>query len=405
MNIIKIGEPLTTRTGTKISKYIENGRLYKLIDFEHSTNRVAKEKGLKKTVVKYGEGNKPVEFTDTFERTTKLPVTKPAEKDIPKVAEPQTPQKTAETANGAEKEIFGDDKLLRESFSDRNRGTLLYSSYDSFVGGIKKGLERYKDVIPEGLYKDINERYGTEERSIMNIIQAHGVDLDKVPTVTSEGKKRLFKHFIKATVNSENKLAEVGKAAEEEQNAIIYANAWTRSLLRQDFIFETAKNKNNPWSLIPSVWEKHSHPEETEYPTSKLIDSYLVQIYKNGRRSLNGENPIAKVEKETDIMETKTGLLKRLYRLSDQLYMEETVLRNPAYKELKKSADLEGMTKTIENIEDEYQNAFFEHFWTDERKARFSDALDEENLKFGRKVEISKDICKATMDKVMAETK
>ena len=240
MNIIKIGEPITTGTGTKISKYIENGRLYKLIDFEHSTNRAAKEKGLIKTVVKYGEGNKPVEYTDTFERTTKLPVTKPTEKATPKVAEAQPPQntatkveETAEAVNGAEKEVFGDEKLLHESYSDRNRGSLLYSSYDSFVSGIKKGLERYKEVIPEGLYKDINERYGTEERSIMNIIQEHGVDLDKIPTVTSDGKKRLFKQFIKATANSENLLATAKDANPEERTALIYANAWTRSWLRQ----------------------------------------------------------------------------------------------------------------------------------------------------------------------------
>ncbi len=94
MNVIKVGEPLVTRTGTVISKYIENGRFYKMIDFEKSTNRVAKEKGLIKTVVKYGEGNKPTEFTDTFVRTTKLPVTKPAEEVPPKVAEPHTPKTT-----------------------------------------------------------------------------------------------------------------------------------------------------------------------------------------------------------------------------------------------------------------------------------------------------------------------
>lgn len=64
---IIIGRPLRTQCGTWVEKYIENGILYKSIKFYQSTNKVAKQQGLKERVVKY-QDKKPVEFTDTFER-------------------------------------------------------------------------------------------------------------------------------------------------------------------------------------------------------------------------------------------------------------------------------------------------------------------------------------------------
>ena len=68
MDIIKIGKPIVTKAGTIVTRYIENGRLYKSIDFATSKNKVAKEKSLVKTVVLYGESNKPESVFDTFER-------------------------------------------------------------------------------------------------------------------------------------------------------------------------------------------------------------------------------------------------------------------------------------------------------------------------------------------------
>ena len=80
-------------------------------------------------------------------------------------------------------------------------------------------------------------------------------------------------------------------------------------------------------------------------------------------------------------------------------------MRTPAYKALKESTDTAGMAKSIENIEEHYKDTFFEHFWTDERKARFSDALAEENEKFGEKVEILRDIYKSLISDIVIDTK
>lgn len=68
MDIIRIGNPVITRMGTVVTRYVENGRLYKSVDFSKSANKHAQQKGLIKTVVRYGEKNKPECVYDTFER-------------------------------------------------------------------------------------------------------------------------------------------------------------------------------------------------------------------------------------------------------------------------------------------------------------------------------------------------
>ena len=106
MEIIKIGEPIITKTGTVITKYVENGRLYKALDFEKSSNRCAKQKGLVRTIVRYGERNKPESIFDTFERKLNTAATTPTANTIlpkPKRGRKVTP-KTTETYNKAEKE-------------------------------------------------------------------------------------------------------------------------------------------------------------------------------------------------------------------------------------------------------------------------------------------------------------
>ena len=96
MDIIKIGEPIITRTGTVITKYIENVRFFKSIDFTNSTNRCAKQKGLVKTVVRYGEKNKPETLYDTFERQINRGVSEPVENTTS-----QTPTKKKATPKRA----------------------------------------------------------------------------------------------------------------------------------------------------------------------------------------------------------------------------------------------------------------------------------------------------------------
>lgn len=89
-----------------------------------------------------------------------------------------------------------------------------------------------------------------------------------------------------------------------------------------------------------------------------------------------------------------------MYRFSRELDEGDgRLLKNPLYKKLKESVNLQEMKETIEELEQHYKNAFFKTFWVDSRRERFSKALNTEYAKFNMKVDISDE----TLEKAMTE--
>lgn len=165
MDIIKIGEPIITRMGTVVTRYVENGRLYKSIDFEKSANKYARQNGLVKTVVRYGERNKPETVYDTFERQIIRNTEKPTEgikvapstrgrkKGSGKTPKPTTPKSKAETPTVEPKETPAIPKPVetkptepvdlepkKVTTSEDNTPKLIPISADSFTGETTKKL-------------------------------------------------------------------------------------------------------------------------------------------------------------------------------------------------------------------------------------------------------------------------
>ena len=96
-------------------------------------------------------------------------------------------------------------------------------------------------------------------------------------------------------------------------------------------------------------------------------------------------------------------LLKRLYSRIKELDSDKRILQSPAFTEFKAQFDIEGMSKTIEDIETHYKNAFFKRFWTDERKLRFTTALNQNREIAGQNIELSEKILTDAMNSVFTE--
>ena len=378
MGIIAIGEPFVTKMGTVVKRYIENGRMYKSIDFSQSANRIAKEKGLVKKVVTYGEGNRPTNIADTFEKAEIKPIEQAETKAALSVT---NPAKTKPVTNAGRK-------------TDKN--SVIYMSYDSFVGAVKRNLKKYKEILPKGLYEDIMERYGTQEKSIMQIIKDNSVDLSSIPTRdTFSPKKYNFQKFVSTIEKKEQELADFRLLDKSQKLSVVYTNAWTRSHLRQDLSSECRRGKT--WSILKEVWQKSIYPDKTPYTTDKLIDTYLILMFRNGKKTFYGGNPLQKMETYAELDTQKIRTLKLMYAYIKEYKKNAHVLINPEYAKLKSTVDLNAMAKTIESMEAHYKNAFLKHFWTDERKIRFSEALKKEYNKFDERVELSNDIYEAIM--------
>lgn len=210
-----------------------------------------------------------------------------------------------------------------------------------------------------------------------------------------------FRTFIKSSENNAKQFQELANLSQKEISSAVMTQTWIKSGLRRDLGNETAYKKD--WSLIKPVWQKTMFPETTFYPTDKLVDTFLLAMFKNGKRQTETANPILKYLENPTMDKSKIMLLKRLYKNSKDIDLDKRILNSEPYKTFKAQFDLEGMAKSIENIEEHYKNAFFKRFWNDDRKLRFTNALNQNREIAGQNVELSEKILTDAMDNVFTD--
>ncbi len=258
------------------------------------------------------------------------------------------------------------------------------------------------------------------EEAIISMLKEHYIDgksMGDIIVKTTDGKeivaRRLknncdlgeldknFRSFIKSSEHTASEFQKLSDLTTHEINSAVMTQTWRTSRLRADLGNETAYKKD--WSLVKSVWHKTMFPETSYFPTDKLIDVYLVNLFKSGKVVGGGTNPLAKHLKNPQMDKTKIMLLKRLYKGTKLLESDKNIINSKAFQEFKASLDVDGMKKTLEAIEEHYKNAFFKRFWTDERKLRFSQALHQNRELANKNIEISDSILTDAMNSVFRE--
>ena len=197
-------------------------------------------------------------------------------------------------------------------------------------------------------------------------------------------------NFLKRSEASAQEFASLASMDSHQISSAIMTETWRTSGLRRDLGNATAYGKD--WSIVKAVWQKTMFPETTYYPTDKLVDLYLSEAFRAGKRVATTDNPFMNYMEDSGMSKAKIRLLKRLYGLSRKEGLDEKLIKSPAYQEFKKQFDVEAMGKTLESIEEHYKNVFFKMFWDDSRKARFAQALNENKEIAGRNIEISDNI-------------
>lgn len=258
------------------------------------------------------------------------------------------------------------------------------------------------------------------EKAYIEMLKKHfaeGKNLTEIFTKTTDGKEiyayRLsrreefpeldikFRRFIQSAELNAKQFSELSKLSKREISSAVMTQTWRTSRLRIDLGNETAYRKD--WSLIKPVWQKTMFPETTFYPTDKLIDAYLIDMFKNGKVYGTNSNPLAKYKESPYMDKNKIMLLKKLYKYSKDLDSEKRIIESPKYQEFKAQFNLEEMKNTIEDIEKHYKNAFFKRFWTDERKARFTTALNQNKETANQNIKLSDELLTNAMDNVFSE--
>ena len=208
------------------------------------------------------------------------------------------------------------------------------------------------------------------------------------------------KHLRMLLKRAETKANEFKSIAQFDKSTItsaVYTKSWQNSKLKS----ELSSLGKRDGHIIQAIWQKIRYPKTTIYQTEKLIDNYLINLYKTGIKSISNTNPISRYMKDAEMTKDKKMLLQRLYKLTRQSDGDNYILNSKAFQEFKKQFDIEAMTKDIESLETHYKNSFFKTFWTDFRKARFSEALKANFASANTNIELTDDILTEAMEVVL----
>ena len=181
----------------------------------------------------------------------------------------------------------------------------------------------------------------------------------------------------------------------ENDKKTILRNAFRKSGLMNDFVrHETSKKSGNKWSMVKEVMQKGMKPGETPYSTPNLIDAFLVKKYIKGYRDYRGGNPLKLLNKEAGLSESKIKTLISVYKGIKLSKYEQVIMQQSGFAQFRKTVNIEAMTKSIEDMEAQYKESFFNYFWNSERIQRLSDALRNETI------ELSNDVYKTIENEI-----
>lgn len=324
------------------------------------------------------------------------------------------------------------DKYFEKNISRQVENWEIYPEFKALQNKVADEIIDGKFISKkeyEGMYQDFNRRMPLRyrllhtqnpEESIINILKEHfingksfseiniktinGTEINAQRLKHSTGIEMLdkdFRAFIKSSEAQAKNFQNLKDLSKHEISSAVMTETWKTSGLRRDLGNETAYKKD--WSLVKSVWHKTMFPETTHYPTEKLIDVYLLSMFKNGKVNGTNSNPIAKYLETPYMDKTKIMLLKRLYKSVKDLNADKAILNSDRYKAFKATMNTGEMAKSLESIEEHYKNAFFKRFWTDDRIQRFTVALNQNRELASQNLEISDKILLNAMDSVFSE--
>ena len=259
MNIIKIGEPLVTKAGTVITKYVEDGRLYKSIDFQHSTNRCAQQKGLVKTVVRYGKRNQPESIFDTFERKVVRAEAKPVETPLKPQAEPKKVEtkpitesevKPVEKTETVGKNSAGTERVIPISTDNFNGETAkkLYQKIHKYVklAGENGSVKDAKIMSEEGYDLGRKTKFSQLKKSADVVLSVNRVDGDLHIALGRNNKDKSREFMLFDAIFDKNGQMKEGMFPLEKMTFNRYGNN-TRRLKKQETCFLPVAENDREW--------------------------------------------------------------------------------------------------------------------------------------------------------------
>lgn len=257
------------------------------------------------------------------------------------------------------------------------------------------------------------------DRIILELMKKHFIDgerISKIKVLGNNSKEYMYRTYknFQVEIPSIDKysmtiIETIEKRAEKimglsskgltksEFTSAILEKAWKKEHLKSEFA-AIAKH----WKSLKPIWNKKNGKNlDPRYETANLIDTYLANKYVSGARTVQNNNPFRKYYEMTQMDNSKQKFVNLLYKFAEQSDEYTYIIKSKGFRDFKSQFNIDEMSKMLDEIETHYQKTFLKIYWSEDRKARFSKAIQESISTAKQNFEFSDELMQAACNTIL----
>lgn len=159
-----------------------------------------------------------------------------------------------------------------------------------------------------------------------------------------------------------NKYLEIPNYTDKEIKDIANKRAIRTSKVWSDY----SEMTSSEWLPVRLIKHKRKHPEESQYSTDKMVNTYLTYLYNKNPDKEYSANPLERFDDKNYLSKGMKNVINGTYWARYSKH-DEVYANNSDFQDFKSKFDTDAMAKSFEHIENNYTNSFFHKYWTPER--------------------------------------
>ena len=156
---------------------------------------------------------------------------------------------------------------------------------------------------------------------------------------------------------------------DEKIKKIANKRAINKSKVWADYSEMTATN----WLPVRLIKYKRLDNVNSPYSTDKMVNTYISYLYIKNKNKSYPANPLEKFDDKNYLSKGMKAVVNGTYWARFKKYDER--VQGEDFEKFKSQFDTEAISKSFEHLENNYTNAFFRQYWTQERKDKLKSEL------------------------------
>lgn len=156
---------------------------------------------------------------------------------------------------------------------------------------------------------------------------------------------------------------------DEKIKKIANKRAINKSKVWADYSEMTATN----WLPVRLIKYKRLDNVNSPYSTDKMVNTYISYLYIKNKNKSYPANPLEKFDDKNYLSKGMKAVVNGTYWARFKKYDKR--VQGEDFEKFKSQFDTEAIGKSFEHLENNYTNAFFRQYWTQERKDKLKNEL------------------------------